>query len=147
MVDLDELIRLHKVATEGQWHHVRHGWYDVIISVDEDIGRAEEAPNAAFIAAIKNACDDGLLERLRTAERELALLSDPEAVRVNIMRGTIAKPDDLVSLHDTNGPVAALKAENERLREACRYIVDAGDSGDEMTAIEKARTALDTTNG
>jgi len=30
----------------------------------------------------------------------------------------------------------------DALCEACRYIIDAGETGDEMTAIEKARAAL-----
>ena len=103
-----------------------------------------------------------LISRVEAAEANLALLSDPESVRVNIMRGTIAKPDDLVFLHDTNGPVAALKAENERLRGALgeidrRYIPDqpAGYGGDELAWVQRhvgtlrgiARTALETTNG
>jgi len=35
-----------------------------------------------------------------------ALLADPAAVRVNMLRGGIARPHDLVWLHETNGPVA-----------------------------------------
>lgn len=35
-----------------------------------------------------------------------AWLQDSALVRVNILTGRIAKPDDLVWLHDTNGPVA-----------------------------------------
>lgn len=46
MVDLNELIRLHKVAQ----------------------GSTNMGDTAAFIFAISHACDDGLLERMRTAE-------------------------------------------------------------------------------
>lgn len=45
----------------------------------------------------------------------LAALSDPVVVRVNILRGTIAIPEDLVWLHDTNGPVAELRARADAL--------------------------------
>jgi hypothetical protein len=38
------------------------------------------------------------------------MLQNPAAVRVNILRGTIKVPEDLVWLHDTNGPVAAIRA-------------------------------------
>lgn len=51
-----------------------------------------------------------LLDELRKAKSDLAKLSDPAAVRASILRGTIAIPDDLVWLHDTNGPVAELRA-------------------------------------
>ena len=48
MVDLNELIRLHKVAQ----------------------GSTNMGDTAAFIFAISHACDDGLLERLRHAEMQ-----------------------------------------------------------------------------
>jgi len=176
-VDLDELERLHKAAaevTKGEWAvnsysygNAIPGSFEYTIEHDGGFGIAEmhsslDQPKsvATFIAAIKNACDDGLLERLRTAVRELALLSDPEAVRVNIMRGTIAKPDDLVFLHDTNGPVAALKAENERLRNGMRDLIAAIHAwawpvdGERVSkvhplciAASTAGTTLETTNG
>jgi len=38
--------------------------------------------------------------------RVIDLLADPHAVRVNILRGQIAVPSDLVWLGDTDGPVA-----------------------------------------
>lgn len=42
------------------------------------------------------------------------LLNQPGALRANLLRGSIKAPDDLVWLHDTNGPVAAkvLEAHN-----------------------------------
>lgn len=43
-------------------------------------------------------------------EQVRAMLADPVAVRVNLLRGTIAKPDDLIFMHDTNGPYARLQA-------------------------------------
>ena len=36
-------------------------------------------------------------------------LKDPAAVRINILSGTIQKPDDLVFFYDDFGPVAELK--------------------------------------
>jgi len=54
MVDLDKLERLHKAAQSS----------------------TSMMDTAAFIFSISHACDDGLLERLRTAERERDELSD-----------------------------------------------------------------------
>jgi hypothetical protein len=63
------------------------------------------------------------------ADAELAqikvVLADPEAVRLNILRGTIKKPDDLVWLHDTVGPIAALRKQAEAgamLAEVVRHV-------------------------
>lgn len=39
-----------------------------------------------------------------------AWLADPAFIRVNMLRGGIAKPADLVWMNDTNGPVAAALA-------------------------------------
>ena len=58
-------------------------------------------------------------------EREAmrALLTDPAAVRVNMLRGGMAQPADLVWLHDTDGPVAAKVREAVAAeREACAQI-------------------------
>lgn len=44
-----------------------------------------------------------LLEERAYFER---VLKDPKMVRINIMRGGIARPSDLVWLFDTDGPVA-----------------------------------------
>ena len=44
----------------------------------------------------------------------LEKLSDPVFVRLNILSGGIARPDDLVWLHDTDGPVAAKVREAKR---------------------------------
>lgn len=66
---------------------------------------------AALLSAEKRGEQKGM-------ERERALiesvLSDPIAVRANILRGGIARPDDLVWLHDTNGPVALALAAAEK---------------------------------
>lgn len=56
-----------------------------------------------------------LLTESHALKEDLAKLTDPAAVRANILRGTIAKPDDLVFLHDTNGPVAAIEADRDAL--------------------------------
>lgn len=45
-------------------------------------------------------------------------LSDPVFVRLNILSGGIARPDDLVWLHDTDGPVAA------KVREVARAALE-----------------------
>ena len=42
-----------------------------------------------------------------------AIMQDPEAVRVNILRGTIARPNDLIFKHDENGDYARIVAENK----------------------------------
>jgi len=47
-----------------------------------------------------------------------ATLSDPVAVRVNLLRGTIAKPADLHFEHDEHGLIAGLKAKLEKCRTA-----------------------------
>lgn len=55
-----------------------------------------------------------------------SLLQDPMAVRLNILRGGIAIPTDLVWLHDTNGPVAELRdraTSAERERDEARGLV------------------------
>jgi hypothetical protein len=44
-----------------------------------------------------------------------SLLSDPAAVRLNILRGLIKIPDDLVWFYDTHGPVAELRNKIEIL--------------------------------
>lgn len=42
----------------------------------------------------------------RYADDTQRILADPAAVRINLLQGLIAKPDDLVFFHDTHGPVA-----------------------------------------
>jgi hypothetical protein len=64
-------------------------------------------------AGVGNAFSEPDAAKQRIAELE-GILSDPSAVRGNIMRGSIKTPDDLVWLYDTNGPVAAVKAEAYR---------------------------------
>ena len=56
-----------------------------------------------------------------------AWLQDPALVRVNMLRGGIAVPADLVWLHDTNGPVAdalaaARRAGAEEMRAAAAAV-------------------------
>lgn len=53
-------------------------------------------------------------ERLTEIDALRAALSDPTAVRANILAGRIATPPDIVWLHDTNGPVAELRARAEK---------------------------------
>ena len=66
--------------------------------------------------------------RLEKAEAEREniekQLQDPAAVRVNMLRGGIAKPDGLVWLHDTDGPVAeaVANARNDALTGAQDYL-------------------------
>jgi len=156
-IDLDELIKLHKTATEGRWNvqdfspamdspkiardvTISCSWPDHIGIASMNNGLTatldEARANATFIAEIKNACDDGLLERLRTAERErdeadrragaaernLEHLEDRQRKADAWMR----ERKDEVGVSE-NAPfddawkalaseLAAIKAENERLR-------------------------------
>ena len=60
--------------------------------------------------------------RERVAEWE-RIIRDPEAVRVNLLRGTIVSPPGLAWLGDSDGPVAELRAraeKAERERDAAR---------------------------
>ena len=50
--------------------------------------------------------------KARVAELE-GSLRDPMAVRVNLLRGAIAAPADLVWLNDSAGPVAQIRAERD----------------------------------
>jgi len=58
-------------------------------------------------------------------------LKNPNAVRINILKGTIKKPDDLVFFYDDSGPVADLKKRivvlEEELIEAKKLIQTALD--------------------
>ena len=143
MVDLDELERLHKAVTSGSWEFPNcpcDDWW------------AENYPqDAAFIAAIKSACDDGLLERLRHAEmqkpyiyvgrdgkaikaRDLEDQRDVAIAHAEAAETKLAEADSLVLLtmmraEAAETSLAALKAENERLREALvamRTVMDTG---------------------
>lgn len=69
-------------------------------------------------------CRAALTAALPAIERAvLEKLSDPVFVRLNILSGGIARPDDLVWLHDTDGPVAA------KVREAERAVLDRVENG------------------
>lgn len=64
----------------------------------------------AYVRAIDFAKE---LERTNAAlaaevEQWRKLADDKTAVRVNLLRGTIARPDDIIFMHDTQGPYAAL---------------------------------------
>lgn len=76
----------------------------------------EVRPELAAPAQCCGQCDaaDAVAnERSRIA----ATLLDPEAVRANLLRGTIATPQGLVWLTDTDGPVSRLVgAERARLK-------------------------------
>ena len=147
MVDLDELERLHKAVTEvtkGEWTvnsysygNAIPGSFEYTIEHDDGFGIAEmhsslDQPKsvAAFIAAIKNACDDGLLQRLRTAERErdearaqtsavAKVLNDAPPYQASLAK----RAEELIHHLEVNDArLAALKAENERLRSALARI-------------------------
>src|SRR5690349_10203057 len=62
---------------------------------------------------------------VREAATALGSLTDPAAVRVNILRGTIVIPDDLVWLHDTNGPVAEIRARAEAAEAQVQSLTEA----------------------
>lgn len=61
---------------------------------------------------------DEILSRAEKAEARVveleAMLRDPEAVRANLLRGTIASPPGLAWLGDSDGPVAELRQRAEK---------------------------------
>src|SRR5574343_165515 len=67
-----------------------------------------------------------LRAKLAAAEADLAKLSDPVAVRANILRGAIAIPDDLLWLHDTAGPVAELREKLAAAEAECGRLLARG---------------------
>ena len=216
-VYLNELIRLHKAATEGRWNvqdfspamgspkiardvTISCSWPDHIGIASMSNGLTatldEARANAAFIAEMKSACDDGLLERLREAERMSDLGCDaadggPHTVmvqgrynfcgkcgiivkrptlseraraaeaRVRATEAKLSEADSLVLLtamraEAAEASLAALKAENERLREALKPFADIGIGINpeyepmlrmDRKAIVRARKAMETTNG
>lgn len=86
----------------------------------EELVKAGAAAIAEYHGGEDNEDDEAHVRLALTAalpaiERAvLERLSDPLFVRLNILSGGIARPDDLVWLHDTNGPVAAKVREAER---------------------------------
>ncbi len=90
----------------------------------------------AVIAARISAAVDAERSRIET------LLKDPTSVRVNILRGQIVPPSDLVWLHDTSGPVAGLVAaavEAEREQIAAMLKAELFDAGEEPARLVLAR--------
>jgi len=161
MVDLDELERLHRMARPHKWE-----------PIDRDGYSEEEINNSNFIAAIKNACDDGLLQRLRTAEARIVQMDtvlrsaretilDLKNSRWSEMEGS---DDDWVEDIDavlklTSQPIAAeaslatLKAENERLRQFQKLMtilyndISKNEDCDRQAILLFLRTALEANNG
>lgn len=70
---------------------------------------------------------DAAIARAEKAEAELAKLSDPAAVRINLLRGTIARPAGLYFAEDANGPLAEALA---KLSEAEVLLRQAGQALD-----------------
>lgn len=96
-------------------------WQDDVRSASLLVQRCEATEARATTAEAALAA--ALAERnalQRYADDTQRILADPAAVRINLLQGTIAKPDDVVFLHDTNGPVAELRtvlaAERERVK-------------------------------
>lgn len=95
---------------------------------------------------------DEILSRAEKAEARVveleAMLRDPEAVRANLLRGTIANPPGLAWLGDGDGPVAELrqraeKAERERDEARAKQAAMAEQLTAETEALREARSALD----
>jgi hypothetical protein len=61
--------------------------------------------------------------RAEAAEGLMRVLGeDKAAVRANLLRGSLARPDDLIFMHDTDGPYAKLEAKLAAAeRDAARY--------------------------
>lgn len=113
MIDLDELERLHRMARPHKWE-----------PIDRDGYSEEEINNSNLIAAIKNACDDGLLERLRTAEDVVAKFREEQFDLLAQLRcAESARAEIAGQAEAAEASLAALKAENERLREAGRDLL------------------------
>lgn len=79
--------------------------------------RDDEIHDAAGELLLMSQKQERWEEMLRQWE---VMRTDPLAVRVNLLNGTLARPDNLLFKHDTNGPYAALMVENEKLRELLR---------------------------
>jgi len=78
-------------------------------------GDKQDGVAAVFIRAIKNACDDGLLERLRHAEMQKPYTyvgRDGKAIKARDLEDQRAT----ARAEAAETSLAALKAENERLR-------------------------------
>ncbi|MDQ0302918.1 hypothetical protein [Ancylobacter polymorphus] len=81
------------LLTDKQREEVARSVAVALWGMQADVHKMAEAALTAALPAIERA----VLEKL----------SDPVFVRLNILSGGIARPDDLVWLHDTDGPVAA----------------------------------------
>lgn len=109
---VDELIA--KLATERKHR----------IAVERLLGEATmetcDGWNAGNLARLLIAERDGARAEAAAAKRERdqlrAAYSDPQMVRAAILRGAMAVPEDLVWLHDSHGPVAAIVAERDALK-------------------------------
>ena len=93
-----------------------------------------------YLAALHNACDDGLLERLREADEMIdnlkMQLGDPEGViaHADVIIATADAADARAEAAETS--LAALKAENERLRSALVSAEDALSRVEETPAAD-----------
>lgn len=93
------------------------------------------------MSTIDNECC-GQCDAADAVANERALIADtlldPESVRINLLRGTIATPPGLVWLTDTDGPVAQLvAAERARLK----ALVEEWSETFDPTALERDELA------
>lgn len=73
-------------------------WYEARYPLDVFLGEPAH-PNTVLLKEVADA--------LAALQGQLATLAtNKDAVRVNLLRGTLARPDDLFFMHDTNGPYA-----------------------------------------
>lgn len=115
---VDELIA--KLATERKHR----------IAVERLLGEATmetcDGWNAGNLAGLLIAERDGARAEAAAAKRERdqlrAAYSDPQMVRAAVLRGAMAIPEDLVWLHDSHGPVAAIVAERDMVLAALKQL-------------------------
>lgn len=95
-------------------------WQEYVASSDEWVG--DELTLADFEAYIARMPEpEPTLEELK---RQLAGLTDPATVRVNILRGAIVLPPEYVSKTDEGGEYSELRAENAELRDTLSSLLD-----------------------
>ena len=107
------------------------------IAYDPSLAKQHIIEIEAQLSAAR-AAEQKATERAAQAEADLEKLKDPVAVRVMILRGIIARPDDLIFMHDELGPYTELKAEKEALRmdaERYRFLADSNNYEESVKLI------------
>lgn len=115
--DLSEWVLVPKVATMDMVASLL-GCY-AIDAWPIMLSKAPSPPiDVSAMLAERDALGLQLDEAQKSLQEIIATLSDPEEVRINILRGFIKVPADLVFLYDSDGPVA------EKVREARRSALE-----------------------